>query len=115
MSPVRISILSAYPSVEEIARHVSAIRVRVGLVISRVCETFPGAEVYVEGRAGLEFFSNIRSAVRRIDGPIELHWPVESGLCRWSGAGHRRLTGRSSPYGGDSAGAGDLTRGRLLC
>lgn len=71
MRTINLTISVAQVSIEEVARHVGAIRVRVSFVIGSVLETLLGAEGNIELSTGFEFDTNVGGTGRCLDGAVE--------------------------------------------
>lgn len=59
MCAIDLTVLSTDPGIEEVARHVSTIGLRMTLVVSGIGQTFSGAEVGVESWARLILHSDV--------------------------------------------------------
>lgn len=75
MSTIDFAVSVPQVSIEEVARHVRAIRVGVSLVIRSVLKTLLGAEGDVEFSTGLKFDTNVGVGTRRcLNGAVEFDW-----------------------------------------
>lgn len=72
MSAINSAINVAQVSIEEVARHIGAVRVGVIFVISSVLETLLGAESNVELSTGFKFDTDIGGTGRCLDGAVKL-------------------------------------------